>query len=289
MPVARGKLSVENAKIGVAASDDPILKEIRIATRPTGGSLQESEVAATPPLHSAEIEISIQIPDTTRVRGQGANLFVEGQAQLSKRPFETLRVLGEARVANGSYTFQGRRFEVRRGRLLLTGDESFDPVVDVEARLPVAEIVAIIEISGRLSAPIIRLSSEPKRSEQDVLAYLLFGRPADEVAGSAGTRLDAAAARLVAGVAMQEMGEIMGDAMPIDSIEIGANAEGATSEIGFGKYLSRNLYFRYVHILGDEPAERVGLEYRLNEKFSIGSSVTTTGDAGLDLILRHDF
>jgi autotransporter translocation and assembly factor TamB len=288
-PVARGALSVEDAKFGVAASDDPILKEIRIATRSSDGSLRESATEETPPLHSADVDIEISLPGSTRVRGQGANLFVEGDVRLVKKPFESWRIRGEARVVNGSYTFQGRRFDVRRGRLLFTGEENIDPVLDVEARLPVADIVAIIEISGRLSSPIIRLSSEPSRSDQDVLAYLLFGRPADEVSGTANSRFDAAAARLVAGVAEQELREVLGDAMPIDSIEIGANAEGGTSEIGFGKYFGRNIFFRYVHILGDEPADRVGIEYRLNDQFSVGSSVTTTGDAGLDLIFRHDF
>ena len=77
--------------------------------------------------------------------------------------------------------------------------------------------------------------------------------------------------------------------MPVDSIEIGADDEGNTSELGFGKYLQPNLYLRYVHTLGDEPADRVGVEYRVNDLISVGSSVSTTGDAGLDLILRHDF
>ncbi|HKK51970.1 MAG TPA: translocation/assembly module TamB domain-containing protein, partial [Myxococcota bacterium] len=88
---------------------------------------------------------------------------------------------------------------------------------------------------------------------------------------------------------IDQLREVLGDAMPVDTIEIGADEEGRTSELGFGKYLSRNLFFRYVHILGDEPSDQVSLEYRLNDSFSVGSSVSTTGDAGLDLIFRRDF
>ena len=214
---------------------------------------------------------------------------MKGNARIASRPGEALRVFGEGEVVNGTYTLQGRRFQVRRGSVRLVGDRELDPVLDVEARLPTGDIVAIVDVTGRLSSPIVRLRSEPERSEQDVLAYLLFGRPADEVGASQSGAMDAAAARLVAGVAERELRELLGDAMPVDSIEIGADDEGNTSELGFGKYLQPNLYLRYVHVLGDEPADRVGVEYRVNDLISVGSSVSTTGDAGLDLILRHDF
>jgi len=288
-PIVRGRVAIEEARIGVPAADDPILKEIRVAQDATNGGLTEAAPGEGELFDGADVDVEFQVPGTTRVRGQGANLFVEGDARVVKLPGQALRIRGEARVVNGTYTFQGRRFRVQRGRVLLTGDQRLDPVLDIEARLPVAEIVAIVEISGRLSSPIVRLRSEPPRSDQDVLAYLLFGRPAEQVGAAGGTRFEAAAARLVAGVAERELREVLGDAMPIDSIEIGADEEGNTSELGFGKYLSRNLYFRYVRVLGDEPADRVGAEYRLNDNFSIGSSVSTTGEAGLDLILRHDF
>jgi autotransporter translocation and assembly factor TamB len=288
-PVVRGALSVDDAKIGVPAEDDPIMKEIRIARRNSNRALTEDEDVGPNPLENADVDVTFSVPDSTRVRGQGANLFIAGDARVTQKPSAPLRIMGEARVVNGTYTFQGRLFRVRRGRVLLTGDQRLDPILDVEARLPVDDIVAIIELSGRMSAPIIRLTSEPPRSDQDVLAYLLFGRPADQVTGAGNTRFDAAAARLVAGVAESELREVLGDSMPVDSIEIGADAEGNTSEIGFGKYLSQNLFFRYVHILGDEPADRIGVEYRLNDAFSVGSRVSSTGDAGLDLIFRRDF
>lgn len=288
-PIVRGRVAIEEARIGVPAADDPILKEILVARSSTNGTLTEAPPGERELFAGADVDVEFRVPGSTRVRGQGANLFVEGDARVTKLPGEAVRIRGEARVVNGTYTFQGRRFRVQRGRVLLTGDQRLDPVLDVEARLPVADIVAIVEISGRLSSPIVRLRSEPPRSDQDVLAYLLFGRPADEVGAAGGTRFEAAAARLVAGVAERELREVLGDAMPVDAIEIGADEEGNTSELGFGKYLSRNLYFRYVRVLGDEPADRVGAEYRLNDNFSIGSSVSTTGEAGLDLILRHDF
>jgi len=288
-PIVRGQVAVGEARIGVPAAGDPILKEIRVARDSTNGGLTEAAPGERRSFEGADVDVGFRVPGSTRVRGQGVNLFVEGDARVVKRPGEPVRIRGEARVVNGTYTFQGRRFRVQRGRVLLTGDERLDPVLDIEAHLPVAEIVAIVEISGRLSSPIVRLRSEPPRSDQDVLAYLLFGRPADQVGAADGTRFEAAAARLVAGVAERELREVLGDAMPVDSIEIGADEEGNASELGFGKYLSRNLYLRYVRVLGDEPADRVGAEYRLNDNFSIGSSVSTTGEAGLDLILRHDF
>ena len=286
-PVIEGDLEIANARLGVPAADDPILKEIRFATRDADGALVERNEAD--PIDPIAADVRFTIPESTRLRGQGANLYVGGRARLRKDAGERLRMTGEARVVNGTYVFQGRNFNVRRGRVTLTGDARLDPVLDVEARHPVADIVAIVELSGRLSAPIVRLTSDPPRSDQDVLAYLLFGRPASSVTAAGDSRFGAAAARLVAGVAERELREVLGDAMPVDSIEIGADAEGNTNELGFGKYLSPNLFFRYVRVLGDEPTDRVGVEYRVNDSLSIGSSVSTAGDAGLDLIFRSDF
>lgn len=288
-PTIEGELAVASTRVRVPAADDPVLKEIQIATRGSSEDLVEREGTAQDPLENATLDLSLRVPDTTRIRGQGANLFVQGQARVTKQPGEPTRLRGEANVVNGTYTFQSRRFRVRRGSVRLTGAERLDPVLDIEAHLSVKDIVAIVEVSGRLSAPTVRLTSSPERSEQDVLAYLIFGRPASEVGAAQSERFDAAATRLVAGVAEHELREILGDAMPVDSIEIGADDEGATSELGFGKYLGPDLFIRYVHVLGDEPADRVGVEYRLNDLFSVGSSVSTTGDAGVDLILRHDF
>lgn len=288
-PRITGSLTLPGVRVRVPAAEDPVLREIRLSANGGQTELVERTATSSDFVTSSYLDVTLEVPDDARIRGQGVHLYVEGRARLSSKPGEPLRVFGEAEVVNGTYTLQGRRFRVRRGSVRLVGDREIDPVLDIEAHYPVDDITAIVDISGRLSAPIIRLSSEPSRSEQDVLSYLLFGRPADEIGGAQGGSMDAAAARLFAGVAERELREVLGDAMPVDSIEIGADDEGNTSELGFGKYLRPNLYLRYVHVLGDEPADRLGVEYRVNDLFSVGSSVSTTGDAGLDLILRHDF
>ncbi len=287
-PRITGRLTLPGLQVRVPAAQDPLLREIRL-TASAEGSLVEPTEGSNDFVTSSYVDVKLDVPGDARVRGQGAQLFVKGSARLSSRPGEALRVFGEGEVVHGTYTLQGRRFQVRRGSVQLVGDRDVDPVLDIEARLPTGDIVAIVDVTGRLSSPIVRLRSEPSRSEQDVLSYLLFGRPAEEVGASQSGSMNAAAARLVAGVAERELREVLGDAMPVDSIEIGADDEGNTSELGFGKYLQPNLYLRYVHTLGDEPADRVGVEYRVNDLISVGSSVSTTGDAGLDLILRHDF
>ncbi len=288
-PVLRGQITLSETQIRVPAADDRVLREIRFVTSRSDGRLVESTSIEPDFVASSDLDIEIRVPSDTRIRGEGAHLWVEGAAQLRSRPGEALRVVGEGRVVNGTYTLQGRRFRVQRGTVRLVGDAQLDPVLDVVAELPINDITAIVDVGGRLSAPVVRLRSSPPMSEQDVLAYLIFGRPAESVGAAGGTRFDTAAAQLVAGVAEGELREILGDAMPVDSFEIGTNDAGEANALGFGKYLRPDLHVRYVHVLGDEPADRVGIEYRLNDLISVGSSVSTTGDAGLDLILRHDF
>jgi autotransporter translocation and assembly factor TamB len=289
-PRIRGALDLERAELRIPESRDPVLREIMLVAGRSDASLIEDQQEPRARIaERSDIELTLRVPRTTRIRGQGANLFVEGEVAAVQEPGQPLRFIGETNVANGTFVFQGKRFLVRRGRVRMAGDERGDPLLDIEAVLPLRDILAFVIVEGRLSDPIVRLRSEPARSEQDVLSYLLFGRPASEVEAAQGGAFSAAATAVVAGVAERELREMLGDAMFIDTIEIGANNAGETESLGVGRYIGPDVFIRYVHLLGDKPADRAEIEYRINSLFSIGSSASMTGDTGLDLIIRHDF
>ncbi len=289
-PRVRGILDLERAELRIPESRDPVLREIMLVAERSDASLvEEQEAPRSRIAERSDIELTLRVPRTTRIRGQGANLFVEGEVSAVQEPGQPLRFIGETNVANGTFVFQGKRFLVRRGRVRMAGDERGDPLLDIEAVLPLRDILAFVVVEGRLSDPIVRLRSEPARSEQDVLSYLLFGRPASEVEAAQGGAFSAAATAVVAGVAERELREMLGDAMFIDTIEIGANNAGETESLGVGRYIGPDVFIRYVHLLGDKPADRAEIEYRINSLFSVGSSASMTGDTGLDLIIRHDF
>jgi len=164
-----------------------------------------------------------------------------------------------------------------------------DPLIDVEAEYRVSDITAIIYASGRVSNPVIRLGSEPDRDEADVLSYLIFGRPASELEPSQGGNVNVAAARLAVGVADSELRAILGESMPLDVIELHVSEQGEAEEFEVGKYVTSDLMLRYGRLLGDRPGDKIGIEYRFDARWSVESSITDTGDAGVDLFWRYDY
>jgi len=288
-PVLRGELILRDAGVTLRNPDDPAVKEIRLATLGEDTGLRERVVKGPDLVERSTLDLTLIVPSGTRVTGEGANLDVNGRLRLVKAPLGTPRLQGEASVVHGFYRFQGRRFHVRQGQLNFTGEMPPDPLIDVEAEYRVSDITAIIYASGRVSNPVIRLGSEPDRDEADVLSYLIFGRPASELEPSQGGNVNVAAARLAVGVADSELRAILGESMPLDVIELHVSEQGEAEEFEVGKYVTSDLMLRYGRLLGDRPGDKIGIEYRFDAHWSVESSITDTGDAGVDLFWRYDY
>jgi hypothetical protein len=87
-----------------------------------------------------ELDVALGIPSNLVLRGSDirpANAPIEigdmvvtvgGAVQVRKAPGGGFRLLGEVNTIGGTYTFQGRRFEILRdGRIRFAGTEEIDP------------------------------------------------------------------------------------------------------------------------------------------------------------------
>ncbi|TVR05133.1 MAG: hypothetical protein EA398_00350 [Deltaproteobacteria bacterium] len=186
---------------------------------------------------------------------------------------------GAVTLPSGEIRVAGRRLDIERGRIAFqgTGDEAFDPSLDIRAvhvlssgvaanlEAPSGERATItVVVSGVASDPTIALQSDPAMSEEDIIFVLLTGRPRMEGDGEADAQSQvlATAGSLALGLLSDR---ISGD-IPIDTLRIEGDAqEGqAISRVEGGKYLSENVYLSGTYIPGareDENDFEIGLEW----------------------------
>jgi autotransporter translocation and assembly factor TamB len=293
-PILRGALALSQVRVRLADPGDPALREIRVITSDAARASTPELVEAPrgqSPFDRARIDLELSVPRNSWVRGQGANLELAGVLQLDKDPSDALRISGDVGALRGTYRFQGRRFDVRRGTVSFDGGVEPDPLLDVEARRRVGDVVVIVTLSGRLSEPIIRLSSEPDLPEDDVLAYLFFGRPARELttAGTTQAQLEAAAGAFAAGIAIREASSALDDLVPIDSFDVEMREDGRSADLSIGKYITDDVFVTYERRLGSDPVDGVRLHLRLGEHWSIATDAATDESAGADLIWSFDY
>ncbi len=293
-PKLHGSLALSDVRVRLADAEDPALREIRViasdAARREAGELREGPRGPTA-FDRAEIDLELSVPRNSWVRGQGANVELAGALELDKAPFDAPRLSGDVEALRGTYRFQGRRFDVRRGTVTFDGAAKPDPLLDIEARHRVRDVVVVVTLGGRLSDPKVRLSSEPELPEDDVLAYLLFGRPSSELTAAGGSQqqLQAAAGALATGIALGEASSALEELIPIDTFAVDMREDGRSADLSVGKYVTDDLFVTYERRLGSDPIDGVRVHLRLTDHWSVATDAATDSTAGADLIWSFDY
>jgi len=287
-----GDVFLEDSRVRIPESEDPLLREIQVFARSSGDDFDTTIVEGTEEpdeFDRSSIDIRLSAPRGTRVKGRGADVDIEGVLEVKKRPLEAPRFSGSFAVVRGNYTFQGRRFAIRRGTADFDGGSELNPVIDIEAEYRVSDVIIRALLGGRALDPILRLDSEPPLPESEVLHYLVFGRASDTSADGGSSRLDAAAGALAAGVAAAQITPLLEDVLPIDTLEFRVPDDRSEGEFGVGKYVQPGVYIRYGRTLSRDPVDQVNLELQLSDHWSLETEARTDENAGVDLIWSIDF
>ncbi|MCF8474228.1 MAG: translocation/assembly module TamB domain-containing protein [Emcibacter sp.] len=237
----KGYITVENANIGAitqGGSEIIDLKVREINMKGEESTLPEDTGAHLGPV---SLNLSLKAPKKLFIRSYGldsewdADLTITG---MSSAPIIT----GTASLIRGSFEFSGKRFDLSRGELTLPNDKSNDPLLDITAEHKMIDLMAILQISGRASAPILKISSIPSLPQDEVLSRILFGTSLAELSAIEAVQLAAAIRSLSKGGGSGFMGGIR-NALGIDrlSIDKAADHKFGTTITG-GRYLTNNIY-----------------------------------------------
>ena len=234
------------------------------------------------------MELGIGIPSNLVLRGTDLrpantpidvgdmNVTVGGAVQLRKDAGDrSVRILGEVNTVRGSYTFQGRRFEIMRdGRIRFTGGDDIDPIVDFRARRVISGVEAIVRIQGSMRMPELTFTSNPPLEQADILSLIVFNAPVNELGEGQQISLAQQATALAGGYLTSGLSRSIANALELDEFEIQAQGEQGTGpSLTVGEQVGEKLFFRIRQAFGEQQATEVILEYQIAEFLRLQASM----------------
>ncbi len=321
-PRVQGFVEVENGFVDVArvlemATADAYATEATEINPAAPAPAGPAPAAETPSVFNAlSMELGIAIPSNLVLQGTDLkpanapidigdmNVTVGGALQLRKDPgANSIRILGEVNTVRGSYTFQGRRFEIMRdGRIRFGGGEELDPIVDLRARRMISGVEAIVRVQGSMRMPELTFSSNPPLEQADILSLIVFNMPVNELGEGEQISLGQRAAALAGGYITSGLSRSIGEALELDEFEIQAQGEeGAGPSLTIGEQVGEKLFFRVRQGFGETQTTEVILEYQIAEFLRLQASIAEAGSGtqrvqfrriergGLDLIFFFSY
>ena len=259
--IASAKVDLEGLDAGVSASGDVVVLDPANPER-NGSS----------PL---DLDLALTMGDDVRLQGFGLEGTLGGSVRMRARPGRETVATGSLDI-DGRYRAYGQKLQITRGRLVWSNTAFGDPLIDIRAEREVGEVTAGIDVTGRASAPIASVWSDPASSESEALAYLTLGRPLSSANADENRQLSAATAALSAGNLLASQ---LGAKIGLDDAGVSESRALGGSIVGIGKYLSPRLYVSYgVSLLG--TGQVITLKYLLRKGFDIEIESSTVENRG---------
>ncbi|WP_027243315.1 translocation/assembly module TamB domain-containing protein [Leisingera daeponensis] len=228
-----------------------------------------------------ELDILISAPSRVFARGRGLRAELGGEIRL-RGTTARLSPSGQISLIRGTFDILGRRLDLDEGRITLLGD--LKPYLEFKSTAATGEGTATLEISGRVDAPEIKVTSEPPRPSEEALAFLLFGDNIEDISPLALARLAGSALTLSGrgGGAQSKVRQATG----VDTVDIGTDNLGA-GQLGLGGYVAENVYTDFnVNTRGDSE---LSINLDVTKSLTVQGTVDSEGETGFGLFFKRDY
>jgi autotransporter translocation and assembly factor TamB len=278
------------------------------------GAPQPSAPTSVPPptpqkslFDRIDLDLTIDLPDNLVMRGRGLrvgaspiglgdmNIIAGGTMRLRKAPDAPLDIVGDMDIVRGTYTFQGKRFDVQRdSQVQFRGGDATDPALDVSAERDVSGIAAMVHVRGTAQRPQVSLTSEPPLDEAEILSLIVFGQPLGDLQSTQRTNLAEQAGIMAAGAVTTPLADSIAQALDLDVFEILAPTDTVKSPVvSVGSQIGPRVYIGAKQAIGGEAAAftfeyRFARFLRLVTSFTEGAlqahTLERTDSSGVDLL-----
>lgn len=224
-------------------------------------------------------DITVTLGDDVFFNGFGFASNLIGNVRIRQEPRAEPTGRGEVRFINGTFRSFGQELRVDPGRLLFSGPID-NPTVDARAFVRASDgTEAGFRIGGTVQKLDVSTYSVPPKSDSDIMAYILFGRPMDQTSSEEGSQASNNAAILGANM----LGMTLAPSVGLDEARVDAGSSQNKAQFVVGKYISPRLFLGYgVGIY--EPISTLRIRYLLSARWSIEA---ITGDQqSTDLLWR---
>lgn len=230
-----------------------------------------------------EIDITVSLGDKVQLQAMGFQGRLNGDLRVFGKTSDILLANGEIKIMDGTYLAYGQLLHIDQGRIRFAGGAVDNPELDIKAVRKGKDVKAGLHIQGFASAPQVNLFSDPDMSQDNILSYIILGKPLEQASATDAALLASAAT----GMGLQN-GAMIGDQIAstfgLDEFTIsGDSAENAALQVG--KYLSPKLYLSY-GIGVFESVSTVELRYQLSKIWALKAESGI--ESGIDLLYTYE-
>jgi translocation and assembly module TamB len=215
---------------------------------------------------------------------------LSGNVRVLKAPQRQVDLTGRVDVVRGWFAFQGRRFELQNGAIEFTGGDKINPALNLVARYKLPAYQVDATINGTVEKPALTLASQPRLEQADILALLIFGRPIDSLNRNEQGALQQSAIGITSGYVASRIANSVSSALGLDNLGVDIRqVDFSGGQVGFGHYFGSKTYVSVSQQLTGERGREVGAEYQIAPDWKLGTSTSSTGSKGIDLIWQKRY
>jgi len=219
-----------------------------------------------------------------RYKTEEIDLHFSPDILLWQEPDTDLGIYGLISIADGTVTAAGKSFEFDKSEIYFNGSKPMNPHLNLNMHYYTLDGVDIeIYITNTMSSPLVILTSKPVMSQNDIMSYILFGKPASVFDASEETSSGTAAvgSLLLATGLKQMLNDTAG--VNIDTLNILTSEEG-TFGYEIGTRFTKDIRVLYKN----DTISSVILQYSISRSLRFDIDVHETGQ-GASILYIKDF
>lgn len=293
----KGDALVEEARLNPQTLSEgavPLSADVRVVNLAMPDRLR---VAKAMKQWDINADINLRLGDEVVFNGFGVQSKLTGELKLQQQKQRGMQAIGEIQLdKEAKYQAYGQKLNIRQGQVLFAGSIA-QPALAVEAVKEVDSKTVGVRVEGRANAPKLTLFSDTPMSQDEVLGYLLLGRPLYQEgqlsvfgnntdAGNTDNALLASAALSLGIKGGENITSGVGKVLGVKDMSLDAEGSGDNTQFVVSGYLSPSLYLRYgVGVF--TPISKVTLRYKLNKNLYL--EAVSSLESALDLFYNFKF
>jgi len=235
-------------------------------------------------------DILVRVPKNAWLKGQDVNAEISGEITVTKQSGGPFLLTGPLNTLRGNYYFMGKNFQLTKGNLEFLGLKEINPDLNIEARTRIKSATIIVTLGGTARDITVDLSSDPSMDESDIISYLIFGRPTDNLGGDQAFSVEKTAMKYAGGLLAVELRDLLGGVEFIDTFSIDPGSdENGFGTVTFGKYITPELFVSRSQSLSENEASYQDISYELTPSIKLESQIGKDYSNSVDLTWEFDF
>ena len=242
---------------------------------------------STSPTLLPELDLQVKAENQAFIKGRGLNAEISGSAQVSGPANQPL-LRGDFKIIRGEFDIFNKTFKLTKGNLKMVGQSI---IMGAQGQYKRNDQAITLHIQGTQDDLTISFTSIPAMAEDEILAYIIFGKSLQNITPFEAYQFAAAIQKIKGKKPLFDPLDRSRKLIGADrlTVESGENP-GSPLEIGIGKYLSDNVYLELNRTTSETAPWKANVEIELSPKLNLESSVNnTTGAAGIELNWQEDY